>query len=69
MKMLQQLSAEVYMGPVKQYLTSVISKQIDERGIVLWFDPEHNYGDFAGSLELPNTHVAQFNDSFFALRR
>jgi hypothetical protein len=69
MKAFKQLSAEGYMGPVKQYLTSVISKQIDEKGIVLWFDPEHNYGDFARSLELPNTHVAQFKDSFFALRR
>jgi hypothetical protein len=57
------------MGPVKQYLTSRISKEINEKGIVLWFDPEHNYDDFAVSLELPNTHIARFKDSFFALRR
>jgi len=57
------------MGHVKQYLTSVISKQVDEKSIVLWYDPEESYNDFAESLELPNTHIARFSDSFFALRR
>jgi hypothetical protein len=57
------------MGHVKQYLTSVLSKQIDEKSIVLWYDPEQSYGDFAASLALPDTHIAHFTDSFFALRR
>jgi hypothetical protein len=39
------------MGHVKDYLSSVITKEIDKNGIVLWLDPEKSYVDFAVALE------------------
>lgn len=57
------------MGIVKEHLISVISKQTNDRGVVVWYDPEQSYTGFAESLELPGTHIARFTDSFFALRR
>lgn len=57
------------MGQVKDFLKSVISKEIDKNGIVLWFDPDKSYTEFAANLELNGTHVALLKDSYFALRR
>ncbi len=57
------------MGHLKDYLVSVISKEIDKNGIVLWFDPEGAYTGFAEGLELKGIYIARFRDSFFSLRR
>lgn len=57
------------MGHIKDYLISKISKEIDKNGIVLWFDPEGAYTDFAEGLELKGIYIARFRDSFFSLRR
>ena len=57
------------MGFVKEHLISLISKQVNDRGVVVWYDPERKYFEFAQSLELTGTHIARFGDSFFALRR
>ncbi len=56
------------MGVVKEYLVSIISKHVSDRGMVVWYDPEHYYAHFVESLTLPATHVARLTDSFFALR-
>src|SRR5262249_52049751 len=57
------------MGHIKDYLVSVISKEIDKNGIVLWFDPEGAYTGFAEGLELKGISITRFGDSFFSLRR
>jgi hypothetical protein len=57
------------MGVVKEHLISVISKQVNDYGVVVWYDPEHNYVRFVETLDLPGTHIARLTDSFFALRR
>jgi hypothetical protein len=56
------------MGRVTTFLQNVIARQIDERRIVLWFDPERHYVDLVGELTLPDTHIARYDGSFFALR-
>ena len=55
-------------GIVSQYLESFIAKQVDDRGLVVWYDPERVYLSAAAGLTLPNTKVACYADSFFALR-
>lgn len=56
------------MGAVTDYLRSQIAKQIDDNGIVVWYDPEQNYTSTADSLDLPKTHFASYQGSFFTLR-
>src|SRR5437016_5310026 len=57
------------MGVVKEHLISVISKQVNDYGVVVWYDPEHNYALFVETLDLPGTRIARLTDSFFGLRR
>src|SRR5579863_1255565 len=57
------------MGIVTDYLVTLVSRQVDAAGIVVWYDPDRYYGEVAASLALPNTTIALYRDSFFALRR
>lgn len=56
------------MGIVSDHLNKIIQKQIDDHGIVVWYDPEKHYSDAIQSLSFINTTFVQFTDSFFALR-
>lgn len=53
---------------VSDYLRSLIKKQVDDKGIVIWYDPEGHYQEFIKSLELPGTPLERYEGSFFALR-
>jgi PglZ domain len=57
------------MAVVSEYLVQLIAKQVDDRGLVVWYDPEHAYGAMAAELNLLNTIVARYEGSFFELRR
>ncbi|MCI0695646.1 PglZ domain-containing protein [candidate division KSB1 bacterium] len=56
------------MGMIAEYLRNLIAKQVDDHGLVLWFDPEGHYAKVASDLAIPNTTVARYDGSFFALR-
>jgi hypothetical protein len=56
------------MAVVTEYLFQLIAKQADDRGLVVWYDPEGAYSTAAEELELPNTTVARYEGSFFRLR-
>jgi hypothetical protein len=55
-------------GVVTEYVLQLIGKQVDDRGIVVWYDPEQVYVAVARGLDLPNTTVAFYDGSFFKLR-
>lgn len=57
------------MGVVSDYIVKLIQRQVDECGLVLWFDPEKHYVSLAESLTLSRTTVARYEGSFFALRK
>jgi hypothetical protein len=57
------------MGLVTDTLIKLIQRQIDERGLVVWFDPTGTYAALAADLQPDNTPVAHFKGSFLALRR
>src|SRR5262245_5427 len=42
------------MGIVTDYLRTLISKQVDDHGLVGCYDPENAYGTAAVELSLPN---------------
>ncbi len=57
------------MAIVTDYLLQLIARQVDERGMVVWYDPEHAYGAAAVELHLLRTTVARYDGSFFKLRK
>lgn len=57
------------MAVVTEHLVQLIVKQVDDRGLVVWYDPEQAYGSAAAELSLPKTTVARFDGSFLKLRK
>lgn len=57
------------MAVVTEHLTQLIAKQVEDKGLVVWYDPEQAYGSAAAELTLPKTTVARFDGSFFKLRK
>ena len=57
------------MAVVTEALVQLIAKQVDEKGLVVWYDPEQAYGAAAAELSLPNTTVARYDGSFLKLRK
>lgn len=56
------------MAVVTEYLTQLLAKQVEDRGLVVWYDPEGAYSEAAAGLALPKTTVARCDGSFFRLR-
>ena len=52
------------MGIVSDYLRDLISRQVSEKGIVVWFDPERHYEQFAETLAIPGATIARYQKSF-----
>jgi len=57
------------MGKVTDYLVSVIKKQVKNKGIVVWYDPELKYAKALPSLNFGKTPVHIYEKSFFKLRK
>ncbi len=56
-------------GAITAYLVQLIAKQVEDQGLVVWYDPERAYGAVAEELTLPNTTVARYAGSFLQLRK
>jgi len=59
------------MGKVSGHLLETVRRQINQNGIVVWYDPQRNYESFLDSLppeELPGIPVHRYDGSFLALR-
>ena len=57
------------MPVVTDSLVHLIAKQVDEQGLVVWYDPEQAYVKAAAELSIPSATVARYDGSFFRLRR
>jgi hypothetical protein len=57
------------MALVTSYLSDLIRKQVDDRGLVVWYDPERAFVSVAAELKLPNTTVVRYEGSFLKLRK
>ena len=56
------------MGKLSDRVRSMIARQVKNRGIVVWYDPEKVYTGLVQDLSIPETKVLQYTDSFFRLR-
>lgn len=57
------------MAVVTESLIQLIARQVDDNGLVVWYDPELAYGAVAADLEIPNTTIARYDGSFLKLRK
>lgn len=57
------------MSVVTEHLISLIAKQVEERSLVVWYDPSADYKSVAERLAIPNTTIARYEGSFLKLRR
>ncbi|MFN7611354.1 MAG: hypothetical protein ACK5QX_10540, partial [bacterium] len=57
------------MPLVTESLVQLIAKQVDEKGLVVWYDPEQAYTKAAAEVSIPSATVARYDGSFFRLRQ
>jgi hypothetical protein len=57
------------MGVVSEHLVGLIATQVEERSLVVWYDPSRDYQAVGETLELPRTTVTRYGGSFLKLRR
>ena len=55
-------------GVVTEHLIGLIEKQVDDNGLVVWYDPDAAYSEVVKALELPDTTVLRYEGSFIRLR-
>lgn len=58
----------IVMGKVTEELISLIKKQINDHGIVVWYDPEEAYTEVVETMELPGVNILRRENGFFELR-
>jgi hypothetical protein len=56
------------MAVVTDYLFQLMAKQVEDRGLVVWYDPERAFTSAAAELAIPKTTLAHYDGSFFRLR-
>ena len=56
------------MGLVSEYVRNLVAKQVEDHGVVVWYDPDKHYEHLASNLSLANTTVLRYDGSYFALR-
>ena len=56
------------MGIVSEYIRNLIAKQVDDNGLLVWYDPEGAYSEAAEALDVPGTTILRYDGSFVQLR-
>lgn len=56
------------MSIVSGFVRNLIAKQVDDHGLVVWYDPDGAYASTLTELNLPDTKVLLYRDSFVQLR-
>lgn len=56
------------MGIVGERLVGLIVRQVEERSLVVWYDPGADFKAVAERLAVPGTTVARYDGSFINLR-
>lgn len=56
------------MAKLKHTLRQLLQRQINERGIVVWYDPEQAYVRVVDELEFDGVTVLKYVDGYFRLR-
>jgi hypothetical protein len=54
---------------LRDHLAAELAKKVSQRGIVVWQDTDHEYGDVAAHLCPPDARFAAYDGSWYSLRR
>ncbi len=57
------------LGRIGRQLSELLRRQVDEAGIVVWYDPGRVYAGIIDTLDLGGTPLLRYEGSFFALRK
>jgi len=55
-------------GRISKAVVDLLRRQVADRGIVIWYDPQKAYTQLASRLVIEGVSVFRFEDSFFRLR-
>lgn len=56
------------MGKVSDKVCQLLTRQVKERGIVVWYDPDKVYDGLVARLDIPETTILSYENGFFPLR-
>src|SRR5438105_1601213 len=56
------------MGVITDAIENLVSEYIRDRGLVLWFDPEHHYKAIISGMTAGQERVLAYEGSFYKLR-
>lgn len=56
------------MGHVSDFILEMLKRQVADRGIVVWYDPQKAYSALVSRMVLPETAILRYEDGFFRLR-
>jgi hypothetical protein len=56
------------MGIVSEYIRNMIVRQVEDNGLVIWYDPGGIHSETVETMDLPETTVLRYEDSFVHLR-
>ena len=56
------------MGLVSAHLRRLLERQIEEHGLVVWYDDERHYAGLVAALELAETLTVEYRGSYYELR-
>ena len=54
-------------GRLSQRLRALLTRNLDRRGLVVWYDPQRAYGELLDRLDL-DAPVVRYDDGLFRLR-
>jgi len=56
------------MGQLVDLISKMVSRQVAERGLVVWYDPQRTYSALVQRLQWPGVTLLRLEDGFFRLR-
>ncbi len=59
---------DIGYGRVSAAVLELLRRQVTDRGLVVWYDPQKVYSHLAAQLNAPGTTVLQYESGFFSLR-
>lgn len=53
---------------IKNYIEQLIKKQVEEHGVVVWYDPDSCYGSMVSEINWTNVPLIKYEDSYYDVR-
>lgn len=57
------------MSKIAEYFTKIISRHLNNYGIIVWYDPENLYAELLDRIQIPEVPIFKYQDSFLKLRQ